>query len=90
MGSIAEYTLIGENIVPELKTKACYYRHNKTGAEILSLVNDDENKVFGITFRTPPGDSTGLPHILEHSFDICVIKAILTLLLKTEAGKGVG
>ena len=29
--------------------------------------NDDENKVFGITFRTPPGDSTGLPHILEHS-----------------------
>jgi Zn-dependent M16 (insulinase) family peptidase len=23
--------------------------------------------VFGITFRTPPSDSTGIPHILEHS-----------------------
>ncbi|MEZ4618130.1 MAG: insulinase family protein [Caldilineaceae bacterium] len=34
---------------------------------MLSLENDDENKVFGITFRTPPGDSTGLPHIMEHA-----------------------
>jgi hypothetical protein len=28
------------------------------------LINDDENKVFGITFRTPPRDSTGVAHIL--------------------------
>lgn len=53
--------------IPELKTKAFIYRHVKTGAELLSLKNDDENKVFGITFRTPPADSTGVPHILEHS-----------------------
>ena len=37
------------------------------GAELLSLENDDENKVFGITFRTPPTDSTGVAHILEHA-----------------------
>lgn len=55
-----------ENI-PELKTRAELFRHLKTGAELLSLMNDDENKVFGIAFRTPPDDSTGLPHILEHS-----------------------
>jgi Zn-dependent M16 (insulinase) family peptidase len=30
-------------------------------------VTDDDNKCFGITFRTPPRDSTGVPHILEHS-----------------------
>ena len=30
------------------------------------MENDDENKVFTIGFRTPPEDSTGLPHILEH------------------------
>ncbi len=40
---------------------------HKTGAELLSLTNDDENKVFGVTFRTPPADSTGVAHILEHS-----------------------
>ncbi|EPS67763.1 hypothetical protein M569_07010, partial [Genlisea aurea] len=33
----------------------------------MSLSNDDENKVFGVVFRTPPKDSTGIPHILEHS-----------------------
>ncbi len=53
--------------IPELKTKAVLFRHIKTGAELLSLKNGDENKVFGITFRTPPHDSTGVPHILEHA-----------------------
>jgi Zn-dependent M16 (insulinase) family peptidase len=53
--------------IPELRTRAEFFRHSKTGAEMLSLVNDDENKVFGITFRTPSSDSTGVAHILEHS-----------------------
>ena len=47
--------------------KGTLYRHVATGAELLSLENDDENKVFGVSFRTPPPDSTGLPHIMEHS-----------------------
>jgi hypothetical protein len=33
----------------------------------MSVISPDENKVFGVTFRTPPADSTGIPHILEHS-----------------------
>ena len=56
-----------EQDISELKTRAEIFRHVKTGAELLSLMNDDENKVFGITFRTPPADSTGVAHILEHS-----------------------
>lgn len=58
---------IRDQEMPELKTRASLFRHAKTGAELLSLTNDDENKVFGITFRTPPSDSTGVAHILEHS-----------------------
>src|SRR5690554_1586800 len=61
------FELIKEQEIPELNTMARLYRHQKTGAELLSLENEDENKVFGITFRTPPDDSTGLPHIMEHS-----------------------
>ncbi len=53
--------------IPELRTRAERFVHLRTGAELLSLINEDENKVFGITFRTPPSDSTGLAHILEHS-----------------------
>ncbi len=58
---------ISQRHIPELKTRAEFYRHIRTGAEVLSLINNDENKVFGITFRTPPTDSTGVAHILEHS-----------------------
>ena len=61
------FTLSWEKPVPECKSTARLWRHDATGAELLSFCNDDENKVFGITFRTPPEDSTGLPHILEHS-----------------------
>jgi Zn-dependent M16 (insulinase) family peptidase len=61
------FELIKEAEIPELNTVAKLYKHLKSGAELLSLENEDENKVFGITFRTPPEDSTGLPHIMEHS-----------------------
>ncbi len=61
------FLLIREQRVEEINTVARLYRHIQTGAEVLSLENNDENKVFGITFRTPPPDSTGLPHIMEHS-----------------------
>jgi len=61
------FELVKKQAIAELKAEAYFYRHRKTGAEILSIINDDENKVFGITFRTPPFDSTGVAHILEHS-----------------------
>ena len=53
--------------IPELKARAEMFRHVGTGTDLLSLTNEDENKVFGITFRTPPTDSTGIAHIIEHS-----------------------
>lgn len=62
-----DFTLLKETFITELQSQAFLYRHDRTGARLLSLVNDDENKVFGISFRTPPADSTGVAHILEHS-----------------------
>lgn len=38
-----------------------------SGAQVMSLVNSDENKTFGIVLRTPVENSKGIPHILEHS-----------------------
>src|SRR5215469_5890040 len=61
------FTLVCERDLAEINSAARYYRHVKTGAELLSLVNTDENKVFGVNFATPPSDSTGVAHILEHS-----------------------
>jgi Zn-dependent M16 (insulinase) family peptidase len=61
------FTLLQTRVIPEIASTAKLYRHNKTGAQILSVVNSDENKVFGITFRTPPQTSNGIAHIMEHS-----------------------
>ncbi len=61
------FALLREEKIPELSATARIYRHAKTGGRLLSLISPDENKVFGVAFRTPPADSTGLPHILEHS-----------------------
>ena len=61
------YEPIQDRTIAELQTRARLFRHRRTGAQVLSMENADENKVFGIAFRTPPRDSTGLPHILEHS-----------------------
>lgn len=62
-----EFTLVEERSMAEVNGTARFYRHNATGAQIVSVTNDDENKVFGVTFRTPPKNSTGVAHILEHS-----------------------
>jgi Zn-dependent M16 (insulinase) family peptidase len=61
------FTRIFTRTIPEYDATAELYRHDATGAEVLSISCPDENKVFGVTLRTPPTDSTGLPHILEHS-----------------------
>ncbi|KAJ4866833.1 hypothetical protein Rs2_51637 [Raphanus sativus] len=58
---------VSEEFISECKSKATLFRHKKTGCEVMSVSNEDENKVFGIVLRTPPKDSTGIPHILEHS-----------------------
>ena len=63
----SSYELIFERYVEELKSKAYLLKHKKSGARVFVLSNDDDNKVFYIGFRTPPTDSTGVPHILEHS-----------------------
>lgn len=53
--------------VPELGSDAYVLRHTASGARLLYLACDDENKAFAIGFKTPPADSTGVFHILEHS-----------------------
>jgi len=61
------FELQREKDVAEIDGVVRHYVHQKTGAELLSVNIDDENKVFGVSFRTPPPDSSGIAHILEHS-----------------------
>ena len=61
------FELIEKREIPEIGSLVALYRHAVTGAELLSISNNDENKVFSVSLRTPPEDSTGVAHILEHS-----------------------
>lgn len=61
------YTLLEKKEIKELNSVSYLLKHNKTGARVALLSNDDENKVFYIGFRTPPKDSTGVAHIVEHT-----------------------
>lgn len=61
------FTLRSSNTIPEAAVDAYEYLHEKSGLRLLLLQSDSTNKSFTIGFRTPPPDSTGVPHILEHS-----------------------
>ncbi len=67
MSAKEKFELIFDREIREMKSLVRFYRHIATGAEVLSITNEDDNKVFGVCFRTPPSDSTGVAHILEHS-----------------------
>lgn len=65
--SLPQYDVIRTEEIPDIKSTGTLLRHKKSGARVMLLENKDENKVFNICFRTPPADSTGVAHILEHS-----------------------
>lgn len=64
---IEGYELVSSEVLDEIKSVGLVYKHVKSGARVVVVSNDDENKVFSIGFRTPPTDSTGVAHIIEHS-----------------------
>ena len=64
---LKQYELLMERRIEDLHSDGYILRHKKSGARIALMSNDDSNKVFYIGFRTPPTDSTGVAHILEHS-----------------------
>lgn len=64
---LTAYQVLEQKHVKELNSEGYVLEHKKSGARLFLLSNEDDNKVFSIGFRTPPSDSTGVPHILEHS-----------------------
>lgn len=73
--------------IKDIASEGIIFEHEKTGAKLLYLQNKDDNKVFTISFRTPPKDSTGVAHILEHSV-LCGSKKFPTKEPFVELAKG--
>jgi len=64
---LSAYEVVSEENLPDISGFGIVLRHKKSGARIAVISCDDNNKVFSVGFRTPPEDSTGVAHILEHS-----------------------
>ena len=64
---LSSYEVIEKREIKDINSVTYLCRHKKTGAKVALVSNDDDNKVFYIGFRTPPKNSTGVAHILEHS-----------------------
>lgn len=61
------FHLVESQYIDELKATGFLLEHIKSGAKLFYVDAKDDNKVFSISFRTPPTDSTGVAHIMEHS-----------------------
>lgn len=67
LSDLKAYEILEERKLSDINSDGYIIRHKKSGARITVISNEDENKVFYIGFRTPPEDSTGVPHIIEHT-----------------------
>ncbi len=81
------YTLVSKEQLKDISSVAYTLVHDKTGARVVLLSNDDENKGFIIGFKTPQNNSTGVPHILEHSV-LCGSEKYPVKDAMTEVSKG--
>lgn len=61
------YKLIEKRFVKEVNADVYYLEHIKSGARVLKIAADDQNKTFAITFKTEPETDAGTTHIIEHS-----------------------
>jgi len=61
------FKLLKKQFVKEVNAECFYFEHIQTGARLLKIAADDPNKTFSITFKTPPENDYGTPHIMEHS-----------------------
>ena len=64
---LGTYTILQINDLAEVNGTGFVLSHNKTKARVSVVVNDEDNKVFAIGFRTPPTNSKGIQHIVEHT-----------------------
>lgn len=65
--AVPAYELVMCQDISDIHSTGYLLKHKKSGAKVMVIENEDDNKVFNIAFRTPPANSTGVAHILEHS-----------------------
>ena len=58
------YTLTDSRFIRDLKCEVRIYSHDKTGARVVFMPADDDNRAVSIAFSTPAENDKGIPHII--------------------------
>ncbi|BFU21441.1 Zn-dependent peptidase, putative [Entamoeba histolytica HM-1:IMSS-B] len=61
------FTEVYREKLPDYNITGIVFEHNETKAKVIKILSDDKNKSFSISFKTPPTNNKGIPHIIEHS-----------------------
>ncbi len=61
------FKLEQKKFVEEVNAECLFFTHEKSGARLMKIMADDENKLFNVAFKTLPSTDGGTPHIIEHS-----------------------
>ena len=61
------FNLLEDRYLKNEQAQALVFEHIETKAKVFIMSNEDDNKLFGIGFRTPPKNSNGVCHIIEHA-----------------------
>ena len=62
-----DFQLTREVELPQIRARALEFKHLPTGLRLMHLATADPENCFALAFATPPADSSGVPHILEHA-----------------------
>ena len=65
--TLLNFTITKQIEIDELNCTLTELVHEKSGACILHIGNDDPENVFNLSFSTHPNSSNGVAHILEHT-----------------------
>ncbi|MEA1973553.1 MAG: insulinase family protein, partial [Candidatus Cloacimonadota bacterium] len=61
------FKLVKDETNNDIHSQSKLFKHIKSGAELIYISNEDNNKTFCISFKTPPKSDNGIAHIMEHS-----------------------
>ncbi|MDO5732293.1 MAG: insulinase family protein [Eubacteriales bacterium] len=64
---MSQFKKIEERTLEDFHGQGYLYEHSTTGAKLIHIACDDDNKSFMVSFRTLPESNNGIAHILEHS-----------------------
>ncbi|NMM63848.1 peptidase M16 [Clostridium sp. P21] len=65
--SLGGFQLVSKKWIEDLKANVCIYKHAKSGAQLIYVQNDSDNKMMCVNFRTPTKNDNGVNHVIEHS-----------------------